>query len=91
LFAGNFFDGFEGHRHGEDLLNLGFTDVQHHSAALREYVDSSRVLENSVRLPPACLLSTPIVDAGAVKAAAKPPHSKKFHGLAGRTRGVSEI
>jgi len=49
LFAGNFFDGLEGHRHGENLLNFGFADVQRHAARLREYGNSSRVLENSVQ------------------------------------------
>jgi hypothetical protein len=30
LFAGDVFDGFDGHRHGEELTNLGFVDVQGH-------------------------------------------------------------
>jgi hypothetical protein len=30
LFAGNVFDGFDGHRHGEELTNLGFVDVKGH-------------------------------------------------------------
>ena len=30
LFAGNVFDGFDSHRHGEELTNLGFVDVEGH-------------------------------------------------------------
>ena len=43
LLAGNFFDGLKGHGHGENLLNLGFADVQRHWARLREYLDSTGV------------------------------------------------
>jgi len=46
LLPGDFFDGLKGHRHGENLLNLGFTDVQRHWARLRWPVDSSREMGN---------------------------------------------
>jgi hypothetical protein len=30
LFSGNVFDGFDGHRHGKELTNLGFANVEGH-------------------------------------------------------------
>jgi hypothetical protein len=30
LFSGNVFDGFDGHRHGKELTDLGFVNVEGH-------------------------------------------------------------
>src|SRR5208282_1159577 len=70
LLAGDVFDGVDGHRHGEELANFGFVDVEGHGSSRQGNL--AQGMERERRLTELCFVAA----AGSRKSGGKPPHSK---------------